>query len=102
MANLYTGNGTILNFSTQDIAKLNAIASIEIEYGRVSGASYYLIRIPQYTIDGKRLTPKVAITSEDGSVSGTKVSALTFAERENTVFTLNAGLFNTKTMRPQG
>lgn len=102
MANLYSGHGVELNLSAQDITKLNAIASIEIEYGRVDGASYYLARIPKYTIDGKRLTPKVAITSADGSVSGAKVSALAFAKRENTVFTLNAGLFNTKTMKPQG
>ena len=102
MAKLYNGHGVELDLFAKDLTKLNAIASIEIEYGRVNGASYYLVRIPKYTIDGRRLTPKVAITSADGSVSGAKVSALTFAKRENTVFTLNAGLFNTKTMKPQG
>lgn len=102
MANFYDGNGNSLTFDEQDTKKMNAIAAISVEYGRTSGSSYYLIRIPKYTIDGKRLTPKVAITSADGSVSGTKVSALTFAKRENTIFTLNAGLFNTQTMKPQG
>lgn len=96
MTKLYDKNGN-------DILKtLNAIASISVEYGRKNGASYYLVRIPKRTIDGKRLTPKVAITSADGSVTGSKVSALTFAKRENTVFTLNAGLFNTGTLQPQG
>lgn len=77
-------------------------AEIDIEYGRYESASYYLARIPRFTLDGKRIMPKVAITSVDGSVGGSKVSALNFARRENTLFTLNAGLFNTQTMQPQG
>lgn len=94
---------SVYNVYGENISNRNsAIDSIGIEYGRISGASYYLVRIPKYTVDGKRLTPKVAITSTDGSVDGSKVSALTFAKRENTVFTLNAGLFNTITMQPQG
>lgn len=99
MANFYDSNGNILDVGS---GKIQAIASIDIEYGRANNASYYLIRIPKYTVDGKRFTPKVAITSEDGSVYGSKVSALTFAKRENTIFTMNAGLFNTGTLRPQG
>lgn len=77
-------------------------AEIDIEYGRYEGASYYLARIPRHTLDGRRIKPKVAITSADGSVGGSKVSALNFAKRENTMFVLNAGLFNTQTMQPQG
>ena len=77
-------------------------AEIDIEYGRYEGASYYLARIPRFTLDGKRIKPKVAITSADGSVNGSKVSALNFAKLNNTMFTLNAGLFNTQTMQPQG
>lgn len=77
-------------------------AEIDIEYGRYEGASYYLARIPRFSLDGRRIKPKVAITSADGSVGGSKVSALDFARRENTMFTLNAGLFNTTTMQPQG
>lgn len=79
-----------------------ASAEIDIEYGRYEGASYYLARIPRFTLDGRSIKPKVAITSADGSVGGNKVSALNFAKRENTMFTLNAGLFNTQTMQPQG
>lgn len=100
MSSLYNGQGN--EITLREVERLRAIASITVEYGRTSGASYYLIRIPKYTVDGKRIMPKVAITSEDGSVSGSKVSALTFAKRENTFLTLNAGLFNTSTLQPQG
>ena len=91
-----------MELSIPNVDKLNAIASINIEYGRKNDASYYLIRIPKYTIEGKRLTPKVAITSVDGSISGSKFSALDYAKRENTIFCMNAGLFNTQTKQPQG
>lgn len=96
MMQFYSGAGAVVS------REANALASISIEYGRANGADYYLIRIPKYTVDGRRFKPKVAITSADGSVTGSKISALNFAKRENTVFTLNAGLFNTSTMRPQG
>jgi exopolysaccharide biosynthesis protein len=99
MSHFYDANGNLIITESD---KMQAMTSISVEYGRTSGASYYFIRIPKYTIDGKRITPKVAITSADGSVGGDKVSALTFAKRENTIFTINAGLFNTSTMRPQG
>lgn len=100
MSKLYHSTGGEL--SLQEVERLKAIASITVEYGRADGAGYYLIRIPKYTVDGKRISPKVAVTSADGSVSGKKVSALTFAKRENTVFAMNAGLFHTGTMIPQG
>lgn len=100
MAVLYSGNGKA--FTIQTAQRENAIASMDVEYGRTDGAGYYLIRIPKYTIDGKRLMPKVAVTSADGSVDGSKVSALSYARRENTVFVINGGLFNTSTLLPQG
>ncbi len=93
MIQLYHGSGGCLSDKT------NAIASIQMEYGRYEGAGYCLIRIPKYSVDGKRIVPSVALTAgEDGKA----VSALTYANRENPVFTLNAGLFNTATMMPQG
>ena len=99
MSKLYNANGIeIFN----DGGKTNAIASISIEYGRVSGASYCFARIPRYTIDGKRIKAKAALTSEDGSLTGGKVSALTFAKRENAIFTVNASLFNMTTVVPIG
>lgn len=103
MSILYDANGNILTYEGEsDKGKIEGIASITVEYGRVSGASYYFVRIPKFTIDGRRLTPKVAITSEDGSVDGSKVSALTFSKREGHLFVVNAGLFNTGTRLPQG
>lgn len=100
MAILHTGLGE--KITVQSSQRENAIASMAIEYGRTGGASYCLIRIPKYTIDGFRILPKVALTSQDGSVSGKKCSALDYARRENTVFVMNAGLFNSSTMIPQG
>lgn len=100
MSKLYDGNGTAI--SLEELRKLQAVGSIGIEYGRAAGADYYLIRIPKFTVDGRRFKPKVALTSANGSVTGTKISALNFARREQPVFTMNAGLFNTGTMVPQG
>lgn len=100
MSKLYNSAGSTL--SLEEVEKLKAMASITLEYGRTQEAGYYLLRIPKYTLEGKRLMPKVAITSADGSVGGEKVSTLAFAKRENTVFAMNAGLFNTTTMTPQG
>lgn len=102
MVDFFNGTGDQIKLNEAVSQKTNAINSIDIEYGRANNSSYYLIRIPRFTVDGKRIVPKVAITSEDGSVGGAKVSALDFAKRENTVFTLNAGLFNTSSMKPQG
>lgn len=96
MTEFFSGQGKTVS------DKANALASISVEYGREAGADYYLIRIPRYSIDGRRFKPKVALTSADGSISGSKISALSFARREKPVFTMNAGLFNTSTMVPQG
>lgn len=100
MALFYSGTGREITVLTAQ--RENAIAGIDVDYGRVDGAGYYLIRIPKFTIDGKRLMPKVAMTSADGSLTGTKCSALDYAKREDTVFVLNAGLFNTASLLPQG
>ncbi len=76
--------------------------AINIEYGRTNGSSYYLVRIPQYDLAGNKVTPKVAITSVDGSIDGAKYSALDYARREKTAFCINASLFNTRTLKPEG
>lgn len=91
-----------LNTTTNTIKKNAAIGSISVEYGRISGASYVFVRIPKTLNDGSRLVPKVALTSRDGSLSGTKRSALNYARDQDTIFTLNAGLFNVKTVEPVG
>lgn len=91
-----------LNTTTNTIKKNAAIGSISVEYGRVNGASYVFVRIPKTLNDGSRLVPKVALTSRDGSLSGAKRSTLNYARDRDTIFTLNAGLFNVKTVEPVG
>lgn len=100
MTVLHTGLGE--KITVQSARRENAIASMNIEYGRTEGASYCLLRIPRYTVDGYRIQPKVALTSRDGTLTGQKCSALDYARRENTLFVMNGGLFNTATMIPQG
>lgn len=83
-------------------AENSAMNSIVVEYGRVNGASYVFARIPKTTNDGGNLRPVLRFTSIDGSMEGSKASALSFAKRNNAIFTLNAGLFNTGTLLPVG
>ena len=80
----------------------DAISSINIEHGRAKGASYVFAKIPKSTNRGRRVVPKIRITSTDGSISGDKVSTLTYSKRNRLVFTINAGLFDTSTMQPVG
>ena len=91
-----------LNTTINTIKKNTAIGSISVEHGRINGASYVFVRIPKILNDGSRFVPKVALTSRDGSLSGTKRSALNYARDQDTIFTLNAGLFNVKTVEPVG
>ena len=100
MARLYDAQGNLMIWE----ANAEALTSINVEYGRHEGASYYLVRIPQYTTGGKKITPKVAMTSADGSLEGNKVSALEFAKREHAIFTINGGVFNINTtyLHPHG
>lgn len=94
----------IAKYDGTDFLNLDALsAAVSIEYGRLNGASsYYFLRIPRYDLNGRRISPKVKITSADGSVDSTKVSTLTFAKREHTSIAINAGLFNTITRKPEG
>ena len=88
-----------------DVQKQNfyhAMSSINVEFGRKNGASYVFVRIPKTTNSGETFVPKVAMTSADGSIDGTKVSPLTFSQNNNTVFVINAGLFNMTTIQPVG
>lgn len=82
--------------------KKDAINSISVEYGRLSGASYVFARIPKTTNTGKNLFPKIALTSSDGSLSGTKRPTLRYAKDNDTIFAVNAGLFNVSTVEPVG
>ena len=80
----------------------DALASVNVEYGRVDGASFVFARIPKTINTGKTLRPKLAFTSADGSIGGEKSSALDFAKTRGAVFTTNAGLFDTGALRPVG
>ena len=100
MTILHTGFGKQMYIHNS--LRESALASIHLEYGRANDTCYCLIRIPKFTVDGKPILPRVALTSADGSLNGKKCSALDYARRENPIFTLNAGLFNTSTMVPKG
>ena len=88
----------------EDVNKLknDAINSILIEYGRVKNASYVFIRIPRTLNNGKKIIPKVALTSTDGSLTGAKCSALNYARNNDSIFVVNGGLFNTSKCIPVG
>lgn len=94
-------NDSVIELGTQRVNDDIKNSTI-IEYGRVHGASYVFARIPKTTNDGNTVTAKLALTSADGSLTGTKVSTLNFAKRENTAFTINAGIFNVTAMQPVG
>ena len=89
-------------FAALKIDHRNALASVNVEYGRTNGASFIFARIPKTTNTGAALRPRLALTSVDGSIDGNKASALTYAQRNEPVCTINAGLFNTTTAQPVG
>ena len=82
--------------------KANILNSVNVEYNRKYGASYVFVRIPKVTSFNKKLVPKVRLTSANGAVDGAKRSALNYSIDNNSIVVINAGLFNTKTMTPQG
>ncbi|WP_347320011.1 phosphodiester glycosidase family protein [Rossellomorea sp. RS05] len=91
-----------INTSIANNAKSNAISSILVSYERKNGASYVFVRIPKFTFDGLKLVPKVKLTSKDESLNGQKLSSLRYSKEKNTIFTLNAGLFDMTNMVPVG
>ena len=101
--NLKTINSEIEKLK-DDVNKLknDAINSILIEYGRVKNASYVFVRIPRTLNNGKKIIPKVALTSTDGSLTGAKCSALNYARNNDSIFVVNAGLFNMPKSIPVG
>ena len=107
----FTISGSSLKTINSEIEKLkddvnklknDAINSILIEYGRVKNASYVFVRIPRTLNNGKKIIPKVALTSTDGSLTGTKCSALNYARNNDSIFVVNAGLFNMQKIIPVG
>ena len=92
----YTGTGNTVTFAATQTA---AAAGVCLEYGRAEGANYSLLRIPRFTLTGKRIKPRVALA---GGALGQAAPALTYARQEEAVCVINAGLFNTATLMPQG
>lgn len=77
-------------------------ASVSVRYGRRHGASYVFVRIPKVTNRGYEIKPRIALTSQDRTLAGAKISPLEFAKREGTAFLVNAGLFDMTAMQPVG
>lgn len=102
LKNKVENNTRQLAAKEENTDKREAINSISVEYGRLSGASYVFARIPKITNAGKRLFPKLALTSSDGSLSGNKKPTLRYAKDNDTIFAVNAGLFNVSTIEPVG
>lgn len=82
--------------------RADIISSILVEYGRKNGASYVFVRIPKTTNDGKKISPKIKLTSSDGSIAGAKRSTLRYSIDNNLAFVINGGLFDTTTNQPIG
>lgn len=102
LKNKVESNTRQLTTKEESTGKKEAINSISVEYGRLSGASYVFARIPKTTNTGKRLLPKLVLTSSDGSLSGTKRPTLRYAKDNDIIFAVNAGLFNISTIEPVG
>lgn len=88
--------------STVETGNNAIIQATDIEYGRYKGSSYVFVRIPRMTNAGVPVRPKIALTSLDGSLTGSKRSALSFAATNKTAVTMNAGLFDVVNMVPVG
>lgn len=88
---------TLRNAERDDI-----INSCDIERGRINGASYVYIRIPQTTNDGRTVRPRIALTSTNGAIDGAKRSALQYSRDNSCAVVVNAGLFNVTTYQPVG
>ena len=86
----------------QKLTQFYAMSSINVEYGRKNGASFVFVRIPKTTNDGRTLVPRVVMTSADGGIGGRKTSPLQFAKDHNTVFVVNASLFDMTAGVPVG
>lgn len=76
--------------------------SINLEYSRAYDSSYIFARIPKTSNKGKKIRPHVLLTSRSNTISGTKQSALDYAKRAMSLFTVNAGLFNISQILPLG
>ena len=91
-----------MTIDIEELEKFYAMSSINVEYGRKNGASFVFVKIPKTTNDGRTFVPRVAMTSADGGVGGRKYSPLQFAKDHDTIFVINASLFNMTNGMPVG
>ena len=91
-----------LKTNLRNVERDDIINSCDIERGRINGASYVYIRIPQTTNNGKTVRPRIALTSANGAIDGTKRSALQYSRDNSCAVVVNAGLFNVTTNQPVG
>lgn len=72
------------------------INSISIESGRVEDTTYYIYRIPKISNNGRRIRPRVKLTSTDGKLKdgvSSYLSTLDYSKKNSLGFVINAGLF---------
>ena len=82
--------------------KNEVISCCNIEHGRLNGASYVFVRIPKTTNNGRKIKPRIRLTSNDGSLEGAKRSTLRYSIDNGLGFVINGGLFDTTTKQPIG
>lgn len=82
--------------------KNEVINSCNVEFGRLNGASYVFVRIPKTTNNGRKIMPRIKLTSADGSINGAKRSTLRYSIDNGLGFVINGGLFDVGTKQPIG
>jgi exopolysaccharide biosynthesis protein len=78
--------------------KYKKYVSYKEEYDENSKCRYIITRITKYTDDNKRIFPRVRTTGKDYESS---TSLKDFMKKDEILFAINAGIFNTKTKRPE-
>ena len=82
--------------------KNEVINACNVEFGRLNGASYVFVRIPKTTNNGRKIMPRIKLTSKDGSIDGAKRSALRYSIDNGLGFVINGGLFDVSNHQPIG
>ena len=93
---LYTGLGRAMGVSEEPYA---IAAEISMEYNRRDGSNFCLLRIPRFTLTGKRIMPRVALA---GGRIGKGMAVGNYIKQEKALCVINAGLFNASSMVPLG
>lgn len=78
--------------------KYKKYVSYKEEYDENSKCKYIISKITKYKDDNKRIFPRVRTTNSDYKNS---TSLKDFMKKDEILFAINAGIFNTKTNRPE-